>query len=51
MYLDKIQSFLPACRNIGKDNFVTMIQSLAKRPGLGYKYEKDFLLTLMLVRF
>jgi hypothetical protein len=28
-----------------------MMQSLGKRPGLEYKYEKDFLLTLILIRF
>ncbi len=51
MYIEKISTFLPKYPNMNKGNFITMIQSLGNRPGLAYKYEKDFLLTLILIRF
>lgn len=51
MYLEKIQTFLPKYQNINKSDFITMIQGIGNRPGLAYKYEKDFILTLILIRF
>ncbi len=51
MYLDRIQTFLPNYSNMNQGDFITMIQGLGKRPGLAYKYEKDFILTLILIRF
>lgn len=51
MYLEKIQTFLPSYQNMGREDFIIMLQAVANRPGLAYKYEKDFLLTLILIRF
>lgn len=51
MYLEKISTFLPMYSNMNKSDFITMIQGLGKSPGLAYKYEKDFILTLILIRF
>ncbi len=51
MYLEKIQTFLPKYPNMNKGDFITMIQGLGKSSGLAYKYEKDFILTLILIRF
>ena len=51
MYLEKIQTFLPKYQNMNKSDFITMIQGIGNRPGLAYKYEKDFILTLILIRF
>lgn len=51
MYIEKISTFLPKYPNMNQGDFITMIQSLGNLPGLAYKYEKDFLLTLILIRF
>ncbi len=51
MYLNNIQTFLPNYPNMDQGDFITMIQGLGNGPGLAYKYEKDFILTLILIRF
>ncbi len=51
MYLYNIQTFLPKYPNMNQSDFITMIQGLGNRPWLAYKYEKDFILTLILIRF
>ena len=51
MFLEKIHTFLPLYRNLGREDFILMLNKLKKNSWLFYKYEKDFLLTLILIKF
>jgi uncharacterized protein len=51
MYIEKISYFLKDYQNIKKDEFIKIINLSNKKEFDIYKYEKDFLLTLILIKF
>lgn len=51
MYIEKISDFLKDYQNIKKDEFIKIINLSNKKEFDIYKYEKDFLLTLILIKF
>lgn len=51
MYIEKIKDFLEKYQNIKKDEFIKIINLSNKKEFDIYKYEKDFLLTLILIKF
>lgn len=51
MYIEKISDFLWNYENIKKDEFIKIINLSNKKEFDIYKYEKDFLLTLILIKF
>lgn len=51
MYIEKISEFLENYQNIQKDEFIKIINLSNKKEFDIYKYEKDFLLTLILIKF
>ena len=51
MYIEKINDFLPSYKNISKENFLDILNFSNKLNYNLYKLEKDFLLTLILIKF
>lgn len=51
MYYSNINTFLPWYQNRTKEELASIIKQASINPGLIYKYEKDFLLTLILIKF
>ena len=51
MYYSNINIFLPLYQNRTKEELASIIEQSSSNPGLIYKYEKDFLLTLILIKF
>jgi inorganic pyrophosphatase len=51
MYIEKINDFLEKYKNIKKEEFLKIINISNKNEFNIYKYEKDFLLTLILIKF
>lgn len=51
MYIERINTFLEKYKNLKKEEFIKII-NLSNEKGFDiYKFEKDFLLTLILIRF
>lgn len=51
MYYGNINAFLPWYQNRTKEELASIIEQASSDLGLIYKYEKDFLLTLILIKF
>ena len=51
MFINKIKAFLPQYNNISKQDFINLIKISNKENFLDLKIEKDFLLTLILIKF
>ncbi len=51
MYYSNINTFLPWYQNRTKEELALILQQASSDLGLIYKYEKDFLLTLILIKF
>lgn len=51
MFIDNIQAFLPQYKNFGKDEFLRILTISNTRNFDPFKFEKDFILTLILIKF
>jgi hypothetical protein len=51
MYIEKISFFLEKYQNMKKDEFIKIINISNKKEFNIYKFEKDFLLTIILIKF
>lgn len=51
MFIEKISIFLDGYKNIKNEEFISIINISNKKDFDIYKYEKDFLLTLILIKF
>jgi len=51
MYIEKINKFLPNHQNINKDDFILILNKSNKENFDIFKLEKDFLLTMLLIKF
>ena len=51
MYIENIQSFLPLYQNFEKEKFLAILDRSNTQDFDPFKFEKDFLLTLILIKF
>lgn len=51
MYIEKINNFLEKYKNLKKEEYVKMLNISNEKVFDIYKFEKDFLLTLILIKF
>ncbi len=51
MFIDNIQAFLPQYKNFEKEKFLRILSRSNTRDFDPFKFEKDFILTLILIRF
>lgn len=51
MYIANIQTFLPLYQNFEKEKFLAILDRSNTRDFDPFKFEKDFLLTLILIKF
>lgn len=51
MFIDHINEFLPQYQNLSKEEFLAILKKSNTGKFDEYKLEKDFLLTLILIKF
>ena len=51
MFIDRIATFLPQYQNRMKEDFLIMLRSVNSDSFFELKLEKDFLLTIILIKF
>lgn len=51
MFIENIQTFLPQYENFGKEKFLRILSWSNTRDFDSFKFEKDFILTLILIKF
>jgi hypothetical protein len=51
MFINQINAFLPQYQNIVREDFLMMLRGMHQDDFFELKFEKDFLLTLILIRF